>query len=99
LAGVSGVQIYHFPLGVKLGGYTGRVLMVLVNMHVWEAEKITLVVALRVCFLDRVYFFDVMSIMEPFGSNGFSFSGSYDFFGIPYIVFVCISIYYNVIPV
>ena len=98
LRGVRSVQIYRFPLNGKVHGHTVLVFVFLVSLQVWETEKITLVVALRICFLDRIYFFNVMSIVEPFGLYGLFFSGSYDSFGIPHIIFICISISCEVIP-
>lgn len=64
--------------------------------HVWKAEEIALVVALRIGFLDRAYL--LVSKSFPFSIEWFFLSCPDYAHGVIEVVFISISILYSIIP-
>ena len=91
---VRRVQINDPPLNVVI--ILQQLFRLLIGAHIWEIEKISLVVALRICLLDWVYLFAVQNVSLNLGRL---FLGCSDYaHWVIQIIFVSSSILHPIIP-
>ena len=91
---VGCVQIDHSPLNMVI--LLKNLTRPLNSAHVWKAEEITLVVALRISFLHWTYLLACQSF--PLAIEWFFLGCPYNAHWVIEVVFISISILYSIIP-